>query len=219
MREVRGEEFLHYQSKPKAYWQGVGVTPWEVGATYVVGPTFNPYFDFFNRYWGTRAGLAEALRLVEELTNVGQSNTEATVGVEQTVSWLRTIVDDLWKQSDLVRELVFEDVRRQHFPEHPSRQRCIWVVPPTAESITYWQNRSQGQKRWFRVRLTGKIHAASDAWLKGDTISLNQLREIAWKYWSGLPGDKVDQDELLFEGIVEVIAEIGADEEQAIGAS
>jgi hypothetical protein len=54
MREVRGEEFFHFQSEPKFYWQGSNAQLWQAGQKYITG--FNSERDdqnetLFERFW------------------------------------------------------------------------------------------------------------------------------------------------------------------------
>src|SRR4051794_16510283 len=131
MREVHREDFFHYQSNPKPYWGGVGVTPWQVGQTHVIGKSFNPYFDFYNQFWGQQPGVTNGQNVL------GMMKQGGIASVIQAVPFVEKIVQDLFKQSDLVKELVFEDVRSESFPGYPSRQRCIWVMPATFEGARY----------------------------------------------------------------------------------
>lgn len=209
MKEVREKIYFHYQSQPEFYWEGVGVKPWQTGTTFVVGRQFNPYFDYFNRYRARTSGVINGKSVVEQMKNGHSGDLNELVGL--AIDQLESNVRLLREECQLVRELLFEEVRRNHFPTFPSRQRCIWVAP-SVDGVRYWRDRVPGDKRWFRVRLTGKIHTASDAYLTADTMSLDVLRELAWKYWSGYRGEREDRDEILFEGVVEVIEELSIED-------
>jgi len=205
VKEVRRQEFFHYQTVPQYYWQGVGVDAWQVGRSYLVGDGFNPYFDFYNQYWGAIPWADEGRKTVVLLRNALSNADDGSIA--RAVNHLGACGDQLGKECALVQELVFEEVRRQHFPTYPSRQRCMWVVSSEA-GVRYWQQRVDIEKRWFRVRLTGKLHTASEVFLAPDTVSLHQLRKLAWQYWSGFRGGGEEQDEILFEGVIEVVEEL-----------
>ncbi len=220
MENVRGEEFYHYQPVPVPYWGGVRATPWQVGQTYTVGAEFNLYFDFFNEKgwgWASPGGpFHPSVWFAEHVLNVLDGREPPHPDIDGFYSYdvLETLRRTTWslkKEADLVRELVFEEMRREHFADHPSRQRCIWVAP-SKEAARFWQTRTPGRKRWFRVRLSGVIHRTSSEYVVADTISLKELRAFAEQYWSGTPGTEPFKDEVLFEGVVEVVADVSPEE-------
>ena len=40
----------------------------------------------------------------------------------------------LTEYTTYVRECIFEEVRKQEFPDCPSRTKCIWLMPPSFAS-------------------------------------------------------------------------------------
>lgn len=38
-----------------------------------------------------------------------------------------------------IRECIFEEVRQKEFPDYPSRTKCIWLAPPSLESLKFWR--------------------------------------------------------------------------------
>lgn len=109
----------------------------------------------------------------------------------------------------LIREYVFEEVRRQTFPEHPSRHRCIWLVPNEEGALHYWWKvLGIENSRVFQVRATGKVHRASQKNLSLGTFSLQEWRQNAFKYWAGVQERNTIEDEVLFEGFVHVEREM-----------
>jgi hypothetical protein len=75
------------------------------------------------------------------------------------------------------------------------------------ESLVYWQNELSGSGKILTLELTGKIHEASQGFLKATTQSLNTIRENAVKYWEGSLGENENETEILFEGFAKVIEE------------
>ena len=104
-----------------------------------------------------------------------------------------------------VRESVFEEVRESSFPHLPSRHRCIWLIPNNLNALKYWRSLLGGKQQVYQVRVTGKIHKASQEYLSLGTYSLNQLRQRAFRYWSGARNADAEQDEILCEGFVKVV--------------
>ncbi len=93
------------------------------------------------------------------------------------------------------KEYVVEEVRRKHFPDHPSRYSCLWMIPNTSNlqnALNYWlpefiklENGSAGL--WILgLRCTGKIHYANEQYyINNPWSSFNDLRISAAKYWEG----------------------------------
>ncbi|WP_237172632.1 DUF2441 domain-containing protein [Paenibacillus lutimineralis] len=107
-----------------------------------------------------------------------------------------------------MREVVFEEVRAEMFPDYPSRQRGLWVMPMDSKPFIYWWGNLGREGKLFSVKLTGKLHRANQDFLILNTRPLNVLRENAIKYWSGDGAQNSYQAEILFEGDVEVLEEI-----------
>jgi len=60
-----------------------------------------------------------------------------------------------------IREIIFEEIRQNEFPEHPSRMRSIWVCDES--DISYWFDKVHSRKKTiYRVKLTGNIHRAAN---------------------------------------------------------
>lgn len=108
----------------------------------------------------------------------------------------------------MVREFVFEEVRRKHFPHKPSRQRGMWLIPLNNDALTYWWDVMGEAGRVFVVDVTGKIHRASAMHLNIHTNSLNYTSQQAFRYWSGVGNFDAVTDEYLFEGFVNVVEEV-----------
>lgn len=124
---------------------------------------------------------------------------------EETVKELTKVLNEYIL---LVREWIFEEVRMEFFPNLPSRQRCLWVIPEDNNSIQYWWNtmkKSETSCRILKLELTGKIYRTNQQYLQGTTNSLDILRMNAFKYWAGASGNSSAEDEYLFEGFVKVL--------------
>ncbi|XUA17448.1 DUF2441 domain-containing protein [Citrobacter sp. OP27] len=104
------------------------------------------------------------------------------------------------------RELIWESVRREHFPDKPSRQKCLWVCHGI-ENLEYWKphlNVDQSNLRVYRVALDGNTHEASNEYLMNDDIPYEQAIKMAHRYWNGEISNPVAK-ETLFEGDMKII--------------
>jgi hypothetical protein len=124
------------------------------------------------------------------------------------IGTLKETIESLGNALKSCRELSFELVRKEFYPELPSRQKCIWIIPDVKESLEFWgQVLKYTDKRIFKITLNGKIHRAAQKWLIGGTIPLNKWNAFAHSYWKG-EGIGSKEDEVLFEGKFKIIDEI-----------
>ena len=84
-----------------------------------------------------------------------------------------------------VREEIFEEVRKNKFPNRPSRKTGIWVCEEN--QVNGWLhaigNEFQNNDRVFKVLLSGEIHKADEKWVRMDG-SLHPFCKIREKYIS-----------------------------------
>ena len=155
---------------------GINAQMWNVGDTYFIGQQKNRFFEVFDYL---------------------------TVPVQQ--GNIHSYSNALGHTTKTIRELSFEEIRKEFFPAHPSRQRGIWVIKPDKDSLDYWKNELGSADQIIKVQLTGKIHKANQEYLKATTDSLNTIRQRAFHYWTGTSGANIVEEEILFEGFAEVI--------------
>ena len=122
---------------------------------------------------------------------------------------LKESIDSLGNSIKLNRELIFESIRKEFYPESPSREKCIWLIPDNNDSLLFWNKilNSKIQSKIFKVHVDGKIHRAPQKWLIGGTISVNEWRDLAHNYWKGTNSGNI-QDEILFTGTMKIIEEV-----------
>ena len=116
-----------------------------------------------------------------------------------------------------LRELALEQVRREQFPQHPSRLHCLYVSE-TREEAQQWASffASLGRPTYHIVKLqvrgrkfVGNANLCFDA-----TVNQEENRRLAQRYWS-LALDPAGQPpiwEILADGeirVVESVEEIG----------
>ncbi|GDY36307.1 DUF2441 domain-containing protein [Acidovorax sp. NB1] len=100
----------------------------------------------------------------------------------------------------LLREMEFENVRREYFGKLPSRTRCIWITDSLPMAL-YWMKRLDKVSlcQIVEVEVEGTLHRADGRHLEYDSSSIQELREAADRYWRGEPHD-TPEPELLLEG-------------------
>jgi hypothetical protein len=121
---------------------------------------------------------------------------------------LKEATDCLGQSMRIIQELIFESIRKEFYPELPSRHKCIWLVPDDKQSLEFWKNLVHGSiKRIFRVETDGIIHRAAQKWLMTGTIPLNEINSLAHNYWKGNEAGSLE-DEILFIGKLKIIEEL-----------
>lgn len=103
-----------------------------------------------------------------------------------------------------IREVIFEEIRRNQFSDLPSRLSCIWLCD--AAGITHWWPRLRSDNKIIlKTRVVGTFHRANPAFLIADSIGHDELRSLARKYWSGETVRNEPSEELLFCGQIHVL--------------
>ncbi len=120
----------------------------------------------------------------------------------ETVKELSGVLNDYLV---IVREFVFEEVRREFYSNLPSRQRCMWVIPDNKDSLRYWWNMLKQKGQIVKLELTGKLFQTNHRDLLLTTNSLDYVRMQANRYWSPLEEINMVEDECLFEGAATAI--------------
>ena len=207
MQTVQDETFYHIQRGPVS---------WEVGSEHFISRSVNLFVGYFDtaykRIKDPKSGVGFPVNLVLEHAHkvfLGKASKDPQLEPfyhYDAVKCLGEANGCLAHYLKLVREFVFEEVRTNSFPTLPSRYRCIWLIPKKIESVKYWWERLGGEnKRILEVQVTGKLHRASERYLDPNTFSLNQWKELAFKYWAGAREVEEVEDEILFEGFVKVL--------------
>lgn len=112
-------------------------------------------------------------------------------------------------QAMLLRELLFEQVRVESFPDTPSRLKGIWLIPHDEQMLAAWcATAPHGQFRAFELEATGRFHRGAGRWLKPECVSAATLRENARRYWSEPATDRDPNFEILCEGEITVLREL-----------
>ncbi|MBC3759861.1 DUF2441 domain-containing protein [Hyunsoonleella sp. SJ7] len=188
----------------------------EIGKTVFIGKEkngFNGYFDKFgHNYKSPITGeMVNSYFLSDKMTEFTMTNLKNPY-LEKHFSYdrdeaIRHLTNTLSHYIKFSREQLFEEVRQEFFPNYPSRIKCLWIIPDDQTAVDYWWN-ALGQKgKIFEINVSGKVHQASQQYLNLSTNSFDFIREQAFKYWTAKTGINKVEDECLFEGFVNVVAE------------
>jgi len=105
-----------------------------------------------------------------------------------------------------LREMEFENVRREKYAGRPSRTRCIWLID-SLDGARYWLRRlgKAETARIVRVEVEGVLHQADGKLLSSESRSISELRQAADRYWSGVLNPDSEK-EILLDGWMSVSA-------------
>jgi hypothetical protein len=109
-----------------------------------------------------------------------------------------------------LREVIFENIRKESFTEKPSRQHGIWLC--TQEEISKWVEilGDDCQVEVFKVTATGIIHHANASLLLADTLQIHEYEDLARRYWTEVAYEKeyCTESEILLEGQIILVEKI-----------
>lgn len=195
---IKNKIYYHISKKPNPY-QNL----WEVGNTInLTQKQLNNFSAFYEHYYpyltidNTKYSILEACRIIQaHKLYLNPNNTESII---QSMS---SIINEM---ALYLRETIFEEIRTTYFPNLPSRKYCIWVCE--REAIPFWQNKLRLGNDYsiYELNLTGIMHKADEKYLKAEILPADQIRSNAFKYWTGTNDLNPLEQEILFEGIVEI---------------
>ena len=100
------------------------------------------------------------------------------------------------------REIILEDVRRELYPNYPSRYNCMWLTD--RDSLPFWEDMLKTNFRShqiFEVEPSGKIFVSTDTLLPEGYHPHDMQYEEALHYWNPTQSDlEINTREYLFEG-------------------
>lgn len=109
----------------------------------------------------------------------------------------------------IMREFALEEVRKQQFPNLPSRFRCMYLSEDEETCLHNLQgfiNRGVGTSfQAIKVKVNGEAHFVKDYGVDRLGLSFNEYKEEAVKYWNQNPHSASATKEILFVGDVEIV--------------
>ncbi len=157
-------------------------------------------------------------------------------GVYERVMAKRDIVDDIYKNPRkyqdealeypvvvALRELALEEVRREKYPDYPSRMGCLYVSETLRESqnwADYFISLGRPTFQIVKVKVTGSRFVGDAAKCFDGSPRRDENLLLAEKYWENGPNPPEEPpiNEFLVSGdieIVEIVKEFSQDEQGA----
>jgi len=133
----------------------------------------------------------------------------AKKGIFKNKSLMIDISKALNNYDFIMREFALEEVRRQKFPNLPSRFKCMFLSEDEDTCLNNLEsmlNRTKGKHfQVIKVKVNGKAHFVKDFAMSRLGLSFNEYKQEAVKYWSQNQNSKSATKEILFVGEVEVV--------------
>lgn len=108
----------------------------------------------------------------------------------------------------LIREITLENVRKEFFPNLPSRQKCIWLA--REDQIEYWKkNINKSNIDIYEVEVDENLLFKSrDSLLPKLNEKYTDIIEHANNYWNYSSDTNNEDDEYLYCGDVQIIRKV-----------
>ena len=136
-----------------------------------------------------------------ELLIEKKRNHNKNLSIEELELILNTVNNDAF----IMRELALEEVRKEKYPNYPSRLNCLYVTK-TKEDAINWSNilkrNNKECKQILTLELTGELFIGDGDLIKRQNKSYQKHIETAEKYWKS---EIISTSEYLFYGKAKVI--------------
>lgn len=106
------------------------------------------------------------------------------------------------------REEALEEVRKEKYPNLPSRYHSLWVCDEN--SLDFWLSKLSKDITLYKILLTGNLFKSSDSFLPHEGYTKEYQKEEALKYWNPVfsDDDQVNTAEYLFQGKIKILNKV-----------
>ena len=109
-----------------------------------------------------------------------------------------------------MREIALEEVRRQQYPNLPSRRHSIWLCDENG--IDFWKDQishsGQIPVDLYKVMVTGNLFQSSDEFLPNNYTNFETKLKEANNYWTAENIKEEHKMEYLFQGKLKILEKI-----------
>lgn len=125
------------------------------------------------------------------------------------------ICKSLSESDYVIRELAVEEIRKNFYPDMPSRLKCMFLSESKDLVLRnlhdFHKENKNKQYQAVAVKVTGNIFYAKEIGLPRKGLSYSEYMDVAHQYWCQNQDSTSEVKEILFEGnaeIVEIIEEL-----------
>ena len=131
-----------------------------------------------------------------------KKNAETNISIDELKLIFNTVNNDAF----VMRELALEEIRKNKYPDYPSRLNCLYVTKEKEDALEWSNILKRNHKQCTQIltlELTGELFAFDGSLMKRQNSSYQNHLKVAEKYW----GQEIcDTPEYLFYGEAKVIA-------------
>jgi len=192
---------------------------WQVGQEYFIGKEYTDrYRGLMSRGFAVQNDQKEMIPM-----NAIMEATAQYIDTQQKAPFvpsnyhynssnaLKESIPMMRSQLNLIRELIFEEVRQEFFPTKLSRYKALQVIPSKKESLGFWLPLLKTPNaKIYKLELTGEVHQGSLKLLESISAPADFYRLNAYNYWLGSEDNTANDDEYLFVGLANVVEVIDA---------
>jgi hypothetical protein len=107
----------------------------------------------------------------------------------------------------LLREITYEQVRKDMFPDLPSRTKCIWLCKE--KQLEFWKKQlNDCYFKIFKIEVKEKPYKTNNNLIVPPSESYIRIQEFAERYWTYKDETEKEDDEYLYVGEIEILEEI-----------
>lgn len=107
-----------------------------------------------------------------------------------------------------MKEMVFEDIRTQHYTHMPQRLNCNYLLKSVAEAISYKEKSPHLNGPIYEVELleseSNQLADVDMTWLNCNFLKYDEIKQYAHYYWAGFKSDS-PIIEVLYSGNIKLV--------------
>jgi len=126
--------------------------------------------------------------------------------VQTQISLLPIARSAILEYAMLIRELVYEEVRKEKYSHLPSRHNCIWLC--RKEQIEYWKEQILCECEIFEIQVFGPVHKTRNLYISLPSDDYYTIKKKAKEYWSENTNSLYEDDEYLYSGKFKILGGI-----------
>jgi len=145
----------------------------------------------------------------ETLMLVVNGSSKLRIQVPDITRPLDQVLQDGKYTTQVLKEYVFEEVRRTEFPEKPSRKRCMFLFDLDLDPLAYasrfgWDAEKMALLEVEIGRERGRLHRGHLSALNVSTHRVPAYEDAARAFWGQEPAPGDEDSEILYEGAIRI---------------
>lgn len=202
--EVKEKEMYHFHNN-KVYNE-----LWVPGNEIVVDNNFETNFLNILRFYSTAVNTSDGGK--SAFNQIIDNYLKEEQDRETLIKMLKEASHLLYGANLFKREMALEEVRKQKFPDLPSRKHSIWLCDE--KGLEFWKDQishhGEIPSDLYRLSVTGNLFKTSDSFIPNNYEGYETNLQEAEQYWNP-KFDNEDQEnraEYLFQGKIKILEKV-----------